>query len=87
MLAALVFLFAFRDFDDSLLIEESNYSKLEDSGDELDEIEAMNSFSISGVNEEENRIKQFEPISPNIPQKVSKFEDINSSFDQPKKST
>lgn len=81
MLAALVFLFAFRDFDDSLLIEESNYSKLEDSGDELEELDAMNSLSISGINDEDNRIKKFEPLSPNIPLKANRFEDINSSFD------
>jgi len=84
MLQSLLFLFAFRDFDDSHLIEESNYSKLEDSGDELEELEAMNSLSFSLAPEEDKRIKQFEPNSPHFPlsnSKERKISELNSSFD------
>jgi MFS family permease len=84
LVQGIIFIFAFRDFDDSQLIEESNYSKLEDSDEELEEIDQMNSMSLSAANDEESKIKQFDPASPNViiqKRKNSKLQDLNSSFD------
>lgn len=58
MFFGLLFLFAFRKFNDSTLIAESNYSKLDDSED-WNTQEELNSMELSGV-----KVKHFEDDDP-----------------------
>jgi MFS family permease len=52
-----VFLFAFRDFDDAALIQESNYSKIDDlEGQDGDGVAYLDSFHQSGRNEPKENI-------------------------------